>query len=1288
MGASTHSAGHRARHPGAALVAVICLGIAACTSSHTSTTVSSEGTTVTTTRPPSAAFHSDGAEHDGWFWLENGQGSARWEFSDLPADVAALSLEVHAVVDAASVTTDGQGSMALTFGSGEQRLGTTRATLTAAPSANAPDLALLGGSVPLGASLTDGLSSLWVEAAAPASGRLAVQDGSVAMSVAAAAVRAAPQGASTPVPDTAVPRRVEGTFNVTGDAIAGWWWLRDSGYSHLATWVFSHLASLTDGAAVQFDLLATDRANGGPGIDARFWLTWKFLGGDGSVIMPLPGSGGEGALVEGDLGTSQPVTVPNVSPAGDPLGYRAQGQFEIEAGWVPEGATGLIVSIARVDPARAGEPTAVHVAVNDSSVGLLIAATGDGTGEGLDDTADGGGTNQWDGTLTDPDGLADADSQADADAVGDLPSGTYHGTLDGEDEDWFAFHLDTTQIVDISVTPATGLTVDIDLFNQGLDRRAPHPSQETDLAFSYAAGPGESGRYYLHLTRLAGGGAYDFTIDVRDADDAGMHVDAGDATHALTVGDGDFVGEVTRNDLEDHYLIQVGTGQALTVTVVPLVDHDLEVLLLDAAGHSLDDQYAYADEPAVMYLAAGAARTVDVAVQRSASDVGGPYRLRVNLGGVGECSATWVDPSGFVSSGTSDGQFISNAPGWYWLQPTRAAARYQQSTWTFTDLPDDSTVRVVLDMPIDASGPLSAGAYVVVGASWSDGRYYQSEPQYVSFRAVQRQEGLTGADAVGEITVAHSHLFGAAEWWVRLTLGDPSDPTGAAVAPVGLGNAITNLSLCASGSVAHLPGLSGPVEPTPVSLSFDAASHTITSNVGMFVDPHSDIDGDGLNQSWEDAASALANPVLELDEEELWLHWTYLLTANLVQVTPWPNAANPQYIVFGFLSTWAYDAGGGVIQPYDLMVFENHRGDSERIWQAWRVIDDETVQLEWVGTSAHASINDHSGVWKVGERQCNVGYIAKVGIDVLGTSLTKDWGYYQAMCAQLSFDGDGRLLLWSSQNKHAMYPSESVCQDAALAAWGETNEVIAEEDCGWWEPAFDPLGIWWSDDDFDDDPRYQGGGRWLFDIYNVGEPGHPLIDDFDDPSSWLGVTSAQVTALTGEYPNEGVWSGRDGSGHNFCGGLDEGDELPLTFNDIEVPGNCSTLLGSKLAEWQGILLDAMSSRYRVTVHTGTSAGAGTDEAITIVLRDADGVELARRLYYGDLENGATDIVYLTATSTGGVVAELSLKRTGDDTTFTDWQVATVTVDDLITGGSVTFTANQWVHQGEGITVSA
>jgi len=121
------------------------------------------------------------------------------------------------------------------------------------------------------------------------------------------------------------------------------------------------------------------------------------------------------------------------------------------------------------------------------------------------------------------------------------------------------------------------------------------------------------------------------------------------------------------------------------------------------------------------------------------------------------------------------------------------------------------------------------------------------------------------------------------------------------------------------------------------------------------------------------------------------------------------------------------------------------------------------------------------------------------------------------MCGQLTFE-ENILKLQVSEDKHAIYPTVSCCEDVTLVYVGGG---FVMEDCG--------------------------GGRgnpWRFDCYNAGEPDHHLIDDLDNPSSWGGLSENKRSALTNLFPQEQVWSGRKGHPNSFSGGLAYDEDCP------------------------------------------------------------------------------------------------------------------------------------------------
>jgi hypothetical protein len=285
--------------------------------------------------------------------------------------------------------------------------------------------------------------------------------------------------------------------------------------------------------------------------------------------------------------------------------------------------------------------------------------------------------------------------------------------------------------------------------------------------------------------------------------------------------------------------------------------------------------------------------------------------------------------------------------------------------------------------------------------------------------------------------------------------------------------------------------------PKPeLKLVLSDRGRTLTSNLLIFVKEDEigntkiDSDGDGIVQEWEDMAMEYINPYIELDEEEDWLirrnapHLVLvgmdtkiiipplvaelgerelekyggleLITtatdhvANYVRVHPYPDfsyvsdfsyhsASLPRYIIFRYVVTWSFDYG-----RFGIM---GHMGDHERIFMAWKVINNKTLRLEWVFTSAHRYPNTHHGVWNAWHSICNTGDVALTD---------KSRAHSEVMCSNLQFRNN-RLVFYASEDKHAIYPSCDVCENAKLFI------DIVGEDCG-------------------------EGGRFRFDCYNVGEP--------------------------------------------------------------------------------------------------------------------------------------------------------------------------------------------------------
>jgi hypothetical protein len=161
---------------------------------------------------------------------------------------------------------------------------------------------------------------------------------------------ASPSPNSSPSPSPSASPAA--SFACDGDLVDGWYWLRDDAHRAAATWEFAALPETGDLVFI-VEVLATDAVNGAAGQAARFFFAW-------APSLPADPSGWSGRL---------PVTLANVSPADDPVGYTCRGTVTVPR-WTVAGATTLVVRIGRDDVRGEVEPSDVHVAVRASSVAL------------------------------------------------------------------------------------------------------------------------------------------------------------------------------------------------------------------------------------------------------------------------------------------------------------------------------------------------------------------------------------------------------------------------------------------------------------------------------------------------------------------------------------------------------------------------------------------------------------------------------------------------------------------------------------------------------------------------------------------------------------------------------------------------------------------------------------------------------------------------------------------------------------------------------------------------------
>ena len=247
---------------------------------------------------------------------------------------------------------------------------------------------------------------------------------------------------------------------------------------------------------------------------------------------------------------------------------------------------------------------------------------------------------------------------------------------------------------------------------------------------------------------------------------------------------------------------------------------------------------------------------------------------------------------------------------------------------------------------------------------------------------------------------------------------------------------------------------------------------TITTDFSMYSSGVDDNDNDGLLDKWELLVANYTRPYLSLDEEEdLHRHRDHSVV-DFVKV----SRHRCNHIVVTHALTWSKDYG-----RFDIRA---HNGDIEQVSMLWKIINDKKIVLLHVYTSSHSGEStDHSGVWAACEncRSCNK---------------TKSRLYPdQTLCIDSLIFRSNRLRVYASEDKHAIYPTEKLCEDVILVG------PNIGEDCG-------------------------GGitfGKSSLPVFHVGANGSNsrLIDHLDDHP-----------VLGDIFPGEAVWSS-----NRFCGGL-------------------------------------------------------------------------------------------------------------------------------------------------------
>ena len=168
--------------------------------------------------------------------------------------------------------------------------------------------------------------------------------------------------------------------------------------------------------------------------------------------------------------------------------------------------------------------------------------------------------------------------------VDDAPGRTREGTLDpdGRDtEDWYRFYAVEGQTIQASIDSSEDFDIVI------------ADTTGTPVGTSY--GVDETGIYFIKVFSNEGAGAGSYTIDVslNGQNDAGTGSDAGDDMGSATsISEGDYIGYMSINDVEDWYSFSVNSGQGIYFNMVPMEKSDYDLHLYDPDGILvLSEQY-------------------------------------------------------------------------------------------------------------------------------------------------------------------------------------------------------------------------------------------------------------------------------------------------------------------------------------------------------------------------------------------------------------------------------------------------------------------------------------------------------------------------------------------------------------------------------------------------------------------------------------------------------------------------------------------------------------------------
>lgn len=531
-------------------------------------------------------------------------------------------------------------------------------------------------------------------------------------------------------------------FNTNGDLINGWYWLRDNSLQNYAQWTFENILPGDNDLTLDITALATDRPNGRRGLPAEFLLIYEVPGGNVFV--------------------TQKVTLPNISPPSDSVGYTCHGQVTIPR-LVLRGASVLFLRAERISF------NTNHVAFKKGSI-EIVKTTGEETFPPYQETQFYQGIQ-----------LPDTNNQNEAFLI---QPGIYNGSLGGQiaggqidKEDWYSLNLQKGQIINLQLTQPSSGSFTIYLRKPGSTSNLGYiVTQDNIRNLQHVADI--SGIWFIRIIRSSGEGNYQLSVDIQNQNDAGTNHDAGDSfDDSIPLYPGVFTGFLNRADKVDWYNINLLEGQTISLQLFMPPDSNFRLYLYrPGATSSRAVSPAPQGNMTTLQYTAEVSGIWGIKVTRSSGE--GNYQLSINISGY---PSGQIDQSqSFSLEGFTANKFRSNGSliqGWYWL---RDSALQHYAEWTFENIPPGNT-DLTLDITALATNQVSGGRgfsatfrliYGFPGSGTMGGVFQTAE---ITLPNVSPPNDPVGYTCHALVNIPRSFIAGATTFFFRIERISPND---------------------------------------------------------------------------------------------------------------------------------------------------------------------------------------------------------------------------------------------------------------------------------------------------------------------------------------------------------------------------------------------------------------------------------------------------------------------------------------------------------------------------------